>query len=136
MGAELLRIKKQAIFELINGFLYKEEYIPVVFLKNFIDAIGSSQNTSSKLLGISTRTLQRELNNKYLSADLSDRFLQIIELYKEGEEAFFNLDTFKNWLNTEKSVFQGKRPFDLIRSTTGIQLVKEEIMRTKFGVLS
>lgn len=136
MGAELLLLQKETIYELLNGFLYKDEQIPSAFLKKFMDSIEASQNTAAKLLGISTRTLQRELSENNLSNDLSDRFLQLIDLYKEGVEAFFDLDTFKSWLETGKSVFKGKKPFELMTSITGIHQVKEEIVRTKLGILS
>ncbi|ELR70150.1 hypothetical protein C900_03835 [Fulvivirga imtechensis AK7] len=135
MGAVPI-LKKHTIYELLNGFLYKEELIPTSFLKAFIDSIGASQNTAAKLLGIATRTLQRELNSTHLSSELSDRFLQLMDLYKEGLEAFYDLDTFKQWLATGKSAFHGKKPFELMHSITGIQQVKEEIIRTKLGILS
>lgn len=136
MGAALPILKKNTIFELLNNFLYKDELIPSSFLKTFIHSIGASQNTMAKMLGIATRTLQRELHNPHLSRELSDRFLQLIDLYKEGIETFYDLETFKEWLETEKSVFHQKKPFDLMQSITGIQQVKEEIIRTKLGILS
>lgn len=136
MGAALPILKKNTIFELLNNFLYKDELIPTSFLKTFIDSIGASQNTTAKMLGIATRTLQRELSSSHLSRELSDRFLHLIDLYKEGIETFYDLETFKEWLQTEKSVFHDKKPFDLMQSITGIQQVKEEIIRTKLGILS
>lgn len=136
MGVPSPVLEKQTIYELLNGFLYKNEQIPTVFLKKFITSINASQNTTAKLLGVATRTLQRELNSKHLSKELSDRLLQIIDLYKEGAETFYGIDTFKQWLNTEKVIFQGKTPFELMNSITGIQQVKEEIIRTKMGILS
>ncbi len=136
MGAPSPVLEKQTIYHLLNGFLYKNEQIPAAFLKKFIASINASQNTTAKLLGVATRTLQRELANKYLSEELSDRLLQIIDLYKEGSETFYGIDTFKQWLITEKTVFQGKTPFELLNSVTGTQQVKEEIIRTKMGILS
>lgn len=135
MGAVPI-LKKNTIYELLNDFLYKDELIPASFLKKFIESIGVSQNTAAKLLGIATRTLQRELNHTHLSKELSDRFLQLMDLYKEGIEAFYDLDTFRQWLETGKSTFRGKTPFELMHSITGIQQVKEEIIRTKLGILS
>lgn len=136
MGAASPILKTQTIYELLHGFLYKEEHVPTAFLKKFTDSIGASQNTMARLLGVATRTLQRELNNPHLSKELSDRFLQLIDLYKEGIDAFYDLDTFKQWLDTGKSIFQGKKPFDLLHSVTGVQQVREEIIRTKLGILS
>jgi putative toxin-antitoxin system antitoxin component (TIGR02293 family) len=136
MGVPSLILEKHTIYELLHGFLYKNEQIPTTLLKRFIGSIDASQNTAAKLLGIATRTLQRELSGKHLSKELSDRFLQVIDLYKEGIEAFYGIDTFKQWLSTSKSTFQGKTPFELMHSITGIQQVKEEIIRTKLGILS
>ena len=136
MGAAEPVLEKSTIYELLQGFLYKNEQIPSDFLKKFIASIGASQNTASRLLGISARTLQRELADTHLSQELSDRFLQLIDLYKEGVEAFYTLETFKDWLESHKSVFRGKRPFELLHTITGIQQVKEEIIRTKLGILS
>jgi putative toxin-antitoxin system antitoxin component (TIGR02293 family) len=136
MGNPSPVLEKHTIYELLNGFLYKNEQIPTSFLKKFIISIDASQNTAARLLGVATRTLQRELAGKHLSKELSDRFLQLVDLYKEGVEAFYGIETFKEWLSTEKAVFQSKTPFELIHSITGIQQVKEEIIRTKMGILS
>lgn len=97
---------------------------------------GASQNAAAKLLGVATRTLQRELGGKLLSKELSDRFLQVIDLYKEGVDAFYSIDTFRQWLSTNKTTFQGKTPYEMMHSVTGIQQVREEILRTKLGILS
>ncbi|MBV6644979.1 MAG: DUF2384 domain-containing protein [Cyclobacteriaceae bacterium] len=136
MGVPSPIIEKSTIYELLNSFLYKDEHIPSTFLKHFMESVGASQNTAAKLMGISTRTLQRELNGEHLSTELSDRFLQLIDLYKEGIEAFYDLETLKNWLETSKSNLHDRRPFELIHTITGIQQVKEEIIRTKLGILS
>ncbi|MEM6525830.1 MAG: antitoxin Xre-like helix-turn-helix domain-containing protein [Bacteroidota bacterium] len=129
-------LERETIYELLNGFLYKNEQIPSSFLKKFMAAVGASQNASAKLLGVATRTLQRELSSKLLSKELSDRFLQVMDLYKEGLDAFYSIDTFKQWLGTSKVTFQGKNPYEMMHSITGIQQVKEEIIRTKLGILS
>jgi putative toxin-antitoxin system antitoxin component (TIGR02293 family) len=136
MGIPSQILEKHTIYELLNRFLYKNEQVPTDFLKKFIASIEASQNTAAKLLGIATRTLQRELSNNHLSKELSDRFLQVIDLYKEGIEAFYDIDTFKEWLASPKQSFLGKSPFELMHSITGIQQVKEEIIRTKHGILS
>lgn len=136
MGAASPILKKETIYDLLNSFLYKDEQIPVFLLKKFMESIGASQNMMAKIMGVATRTLQRELSKKQLSSELSDRFLLLIDLYKEGIEAFYTLDTFRNWLESEKSTFHGKKPFELMHSVTGIQQVREEIIRTKHGILS
>jgi putative toxin-antitoxin system antitoxin component (TIGR02293 family) len=136
MGVPSLVLEKHTIYELLNGFLYKNEQIPTAFLKKFISSIEASQNTAAKILGVATRTLQRELAGKHLSQELSDRFLQVVDLYKEGIEAFYGIETLKQWLSTSKATFQGKTPFELMHSITGIHQVKEEIIRTKLGILS
>ncbi|MEM9858604.1 MAG: antitoxin Xre/MbcA/ParS toxin-binding domain-containing protein [Bacteroidota bacterium] len=129
-------LERETIYELLNGFLYKDEQIPSSFLKKFMTAVGASQNAAAKLLGIATRTLQRELTGKLLSKELSDRFLQVMDLYKEGIDAFYSIDTFRQWLSTSKATFQGKTPYEMMHSITGVQQVKEEIIRTKLGILS
>lgn len=129
-------LERETIYELLNGFLYKDEQIPGSFLKKFMASTGASQNAAAKLLGVATRTLQRELGGKLLSKELSDRFLQVIDLYKEGVDAFYSIDTFRQWLSTNKTTFQGKTPYEMMHSVTGIQQVREEILRTKLGILS
>ena len=62
-------LERETIYELLNGFLYKDEQIPSSFLKKFMAGIDASQNAAAKLLGIATRTLQRELSGQLLSKE-------------------------------------------------------------------
>lgn len=128
--------KKETIHSLLDGFLYKNEQIPIIWLEKLMNALNASQNSMAKLMGVSTRTLQRELEHKQLSKDLSDRFLQLLDLYKEGVEAFFTIDNFQSWLKEEQVNLYGNRPIELIQSVSGIQQVKEEILRLKHGIIS
>jgi uncharacterized protein (DUF2384 family) len=57
-------------------------------------------------------------------------------LYKKGAEIFGNANDFNTWLNTEAVGLGKVKPFDLLYTQGGINLVMEELLRIEFGALA
>jgi uncharacterized protein (DUF2384 family) len=55
------------------------------------------------------------------------------QLMARGTSAFGDRDVFMAWLKDE-SVLLGKRPIDLIRTTTGMALVMDELTSIEHGI--
>lgn len=89
------------------------------------------------LLNVSFKTIQRyEKEGKHLSAQNSEQLLKIIALYKKAEHVFGSLESFNRWLRKPAPGLGGHKPFSLMHTSGGIDLVREEILRIEFGALA
>lgn len=91
----------------------------------------------SGLLNVSFKTIQRyEKENKSLSAQHSEQLLKIIALYQKAEEVFGSIESFNQWLRKPAPGLGGHKPFSLMHTSGGIDLVYEEMIRIEFGALA
>ncbi|RYE24915.1 MAG: DUF2384 domain-containing protein [Sphingobacteriaceae bacterium] len=117
----------KAIREGINYSFFEDmlKYVPFSFLE------------WSRYLNLSERTLQRyKKENKPFQASFAERILEIRLLYKYGIEVFEDNGNFDSWLNTKSIVLGGVKPKDLLDTTFGINLVRDELTRIEHGVLA
>ena len=94
-----------------------------------------TQSDLFSILHISTRTWQRYTDEKLLPQDVTERALQLANLYKQGEEVFGNPGKFKGWMNHPSPFFGGRKPIELLDTQFGFQAVLDEIARIDWGVL-
>ena len=66
----------------------------------------------------------------------SEQLLQLMALYKKGQEIFGNSESFNLWLKQPASGLGGIIPFDLLYTQGGISLVMEELLRIEYGALA
>jgi uncharacterized protein (DUF2384 family) len=66
----------------------------------------------------------------------SEQLLQILALYKKGEEIFGTPHSFNEWLKVPAMGLGGRTPFDLMHTPGGISLIMEELIRIGFGALA
>lgn len=118
---ELVRqgLTRQALFHLANIFQLTPAEIASIF-------------------HISVRTLQRykqkpEEDLEILEASVSDRLVQLAELYAYGLEVL-GKENFLQWVQTSLRTLGGKRPKELLFSSIGIDMVKDELTRIEYGV--
>lgn len=91
----------------------------------------------SVILDVSERTLQRYKKEKLKFNSLhSERILQIAMLNKLGSQVFGEKESFEHWLKTENLALGKSKPKDLLDSTFGIEMVKDELHRIEHGVLA
>ena len=76
---------------------------------------------------------------KYYKEDMkfspsrSEIMLKMVSLYKNGMSVFGDRDAFMNWLTKPAYGIHGKIPFDLVKTSDGIDLVTEELDRIRYG---
>ena len=70
---------------------------------------------------------------RYFPKRMVEVSLKVRELYKEGIEIFSSTDRFNTWLSRESHGLGNLQPLDLMGTSTGIDLVYEEMMRIEFG---
>ena len=59
--------------------------------------------------------------------------LKLEALYKKGIEIFGNRDEFNSWLKEPEYGVGWQVPLELFSTSTGIDMVMEELIRIEFG---
>ena len=91
----------------------------------------------SIFLHLSERTMQRyKKEKKAFDSIHSEKILEITMLYSRGTEVFGNPEKFNTWLNAKSIALGGIKPKELLDSTFGIGMLKNELIRIEHGVLA
>lgn len=110
--------------------------VPTEKVNKFIDRFHLTRKDLASLLGITERTLYSQLKKDKLDEKTSDRFLLINSVFEEGVDALMSDEAFIEWIHIPHSHFDKETPFSLLTSINGAEAVREELIRTKYGVLS
>jgi putative toxin-antitoxin system antitoxin component (TIGR02293 family) len=91
----------------------------------------------SGILDLSERTLQRYKKDKRAFDTLqSEKIVQVTLLIRYGREVFGDEKKFNLWLNAENLSLGNVRPKELLDSSFGIDLLKDELTRIEHGILA
>jgi len=91
----------------------------------------------AELLNVSVKTMQRyQKENKKLNPLNSEMVLKFIALFKQGLMVFGIKKSFLNWLDKPAVGLGNHRPFELLKTSNGIDLVKDELVRIEYGDLA
>lgn len=91
----------------------------------------------SSFLHISDRTMQRyKKENRTFDPLQSEKIIEIALLCNKGNEVFGSSDAFNSWLETENLALGKIKPKNLLDSTFGIGMLKDELTRIEFGILA
>jgi len=91
----------------------------------------------SSFLHLSERTFQRYKKEKKTFSSLhTEKILMITILYMKGIEIFGEKNNFNSWLDNKNVALGGIKPRELLDSSFGIQLIKDELTRIEHGVLA
>lgn len=111
--------------------------IKIHFFDAFLKMAHLQKNQLAAFIHATPRTIDnyRQKNGVFGRVE-SEQLLQLLALYKKGEEIFGSTDAFSAWL-TSDAIGLGKiKPFDLLYTQGGINLVVEELLRIEFGALA
>ena len=102
-------------------------------LSDLIEVTGATQADVSKWLDITEPTLRKHIQNtKELNIGLSERIIQLFELFDKGLDTFGSLTEFKSWLK-HYNIGIDATPFDILDTITGIGIVMSELIRIDYG---
>lgn len=91
----------------------------------------------SDFLHLSERTIQRYKKEKKTFSSLhSEKILEIAILYVKGIELFGDKENFYLWLDSKNVALGGIKPRELMDSSFGLELIKDELVRIEHGVLA
>jgi putative toxin-antitoxin system antitoxin component (TIGR02293 family) len=112
------------------------EGIPFSQFMNIASASPFSMNEWSDFIHVSERTMQRYKKEKRtFDALQSEKILHVTLLYNTGVELFGTSEKFNTWLESNNLVL-GCKPKELLDSTFGIGLLRDELTRIEHGILA
>ena len=121
-------------YSLINAI---KEGISYSFFERLAKSIPFTLREWSAYLHLSERSLQRYKKDKgTFNAVTSEKIIEITMLNKYGIEVFGNQEKFNTWLDAKSVALGGIKPKELLDSSFGIQILKDELTRIEHGVLA
>ena len=110
--------------------------IPVSAFNDVSKLFGRKERLA-ELLNVSVKTMQRyQKEDKKLNPLNSEMVLKFIALFKHGLAVFGLKKAFLNWLDKPAIGLGDMRPFELMKTSNGIDLVKDELVRIEYGDLA
>ncbi|MCV9386613.1 antitoxin Xre/MbcA/ParS toxin-binding domain-containing protein [Reichenbachiella ulvae] len=101
--------------------------------KDLIVKIGHSEKELEHILPASISSMQKR---SIYSKETSERIYELAKLYSLGYEVFDSEESFKQWLISPSKSLGDKKPFELLDSSFGFQVVENEIVRIQYNVYS
>ena len=90
----------------------------------------------AQVLNVARATLINKKSPEKFNTELSDKIMNLAEIFSYGYEVFEDMHKFNNWLRRPNQSLGGKSPFDLLHTSFGRQEVKNLLGRIDFGVYS
>lgn len=96
-----------------------------------------SKNQLAAFIDATPKTIDNyRMRRRKLGRIESEQLLQLMALYKQGQEIFGSSEAFNQWLKQPASGLGEIIPFDLLYTPGGINLVMEELLRIEYGSLA
>ena len=101
--------------------------------KELITYLGATEKEFVSILPASISSMQKK---KVYSKETSERIYELAKLFGLGYTVFDTREDFKDWLMTPSRALGNKKPFDLLDSSFGFEMVEREIIRIQYNVYS
>ncbi len=95
---------------------------------------GMQKQVLANLLGLDPRTIDnyRKQGRNFPSLE-GELLLKITQLFKVGEEVFGGVGAFRDWLDVSSEAFDQRKPMTFLRTSTGVALVQQALLRIAHG---
>jgi putative toxin-antitoxin system antitoxin component (TIGR02293 family) len=131
-GKKILRTQVDSTVDLIAAI---DKGLPYASLESVAKRVGlTTLEEKSQVLGIPERTLQRRADAGKLDRSESELTVRLARIAQHAEEVLEDMDKAYRWLREPNEALGGKRPFDLIRTDLGTQLVDDVLTRIEYTV--
>lgn len=114
--------------------LLAQKGIPRSAVENLAEHFDVNLKDLSAYLNVTLRSIQGYKKNELLSSNISDHLIQLAKLYVMGESTLGG-KAFKEWLQLYNPAL-GIAPVDLLKTATGIETVKDELIRLEYSVFA
>lgn len=113
------------------------EGIPYQYFKELAEKTPFKDKDWATLLRISTRTLDRHREeNKRFQPKQSERIIELVQLLNYGKMVFEDSIHFFNWLDSKSIALGGVKPIEVLDTSIGINMIKDELGRIEHGILA
>jgi putative toxin-antitoxin system antitoxin component (TIGR02293 family) len=135
-------IQEMAVKYKVNSTEYAlvhraQEGIDVSAFFDLVNVTGLNNEELASLLDLSFKTIQRyQKDGKKLNALNSEQLLKMISLFQKAEEIFGDLASFNRWLRKPAAGLGGQIPLSFMKTSGGIDLIRDELHRIEFGALA
>jgi putative toxin-antitoxin system antitoxin component (TIGR02293 family) len=125
--AKVASSHKMELIDRIRGGVKKSDW------KQLINDIGATEKEFEDILPASISSMQKKT---VYGKETSERIYELAKLFGLGYEVFDTKDEFKSWLMTPSKPLGNRKPFELLDSSLGFQMVENEIIRIQYNVYS
>ena len=108
--------------------------IPKLAVHNLAEVIDVPMKDMATLLNVSYKTLGRKKKTDTLDSLSSSLSIELANTVAKGLAVFEDRDKFSRWLQKENRALQGRKPFELLNTPTGIKMVNKLLGRIEEGV--
>ena len=127
-----------AVYKRFNAAELLQEALKPMFKSHVRERLSGGQLDAvflSKVFNISRSQLATRLAGAgTLQPAEAERVVLTEQLMAHGIAAFGERDVFMAWMQDESPALQGQRPIDLVRTTTGMALVLDELTSIEHGI--
>ena len=108
--------------------------LPKSALISLAKEFGITLEDFSKMLHISSRTLQRKSMDDFMNPYISEHVLLLAELFSRGVEVIGSVETFRSWIQIKHRSLDFNRPLDLMDTGVGVYMIISVLGRIEHGV--
>lgn len=110
--------------------------IPASAFDDVTELFGHKERIA-QLLNVSTKTVKRyQDQKKKFDASNSEMLLKLVAIFDKGIDVFGEKAAFLRWLEKPAYGLGKNIPFNMMRTSDGIDLVMEELVRIEYGDLA
>lgn len=131
-GAKVIKMPVKSDLDLFD---LSKAGIPKATIKFLADSLSISEKELIDFLPVTPRNLQRYEQNELLNENLSDRIIALATLFELGEFVL-GKNFFKEWLYLKNPALGGIKPYELLKTQVGIQLLNDTLLRIEHGVFA
>jgi putative toxin-antitoxin system antitoxin component (TIGR02293 family) len=133
-GTRILKKKVGTSSDLVEMI---REGLPANILPALAGELAMDRKTVAQAVGISERTLSRRLSHRSrLSSAESDRTVRLARVLALATETLGGIAKASQWLQSPNRTLEGRTPFELLDTDTGVQSVETVLGRIAYGVYS
>lgn len=108
--------------------------ISIHYFDRLLEMSGIQKGLLAFLIGIDAKTVDNyRKNDKKFDVLEGELLLKLERLFTLGEEVFEDMKEFREWLQIYSKSLGNKKPIELLNTSTGVDLVYDELMRIAHG---
>lgn len=98
--------------------------------------VGLDYETLSHILGVTKATLHNKKGDEKFSSPVTERLMQLVDIYVLGFEVFGDKERFKHWVANPIRSIGDVAPMEYLKTYYGREEIKDIIGRIAWGIIS